>query len=169
VVFQDPYSSLSPRLNVGQIVGEGLWVHGIGAKEDRQRLVREALAEVGLEAEMMERYPHEFSGGQRQRIAIARAVILKPRFLVLDEPTSALDMTIQAQIIELLKDLQARHGITYFFISHDLRVVKALADDVAVMQDGRIVEAGPAARLFAAPQHPYTRQLFAAAFALAPA
>jgi len=169
VVFQDPYSSLSPRLNVGQIVGEGLGVHGIGVRQERMRLVREALAEVGLEPEMMERYPHEFSGGQRQRIAIARAVILKPRFLVLDEPTSALDMTIQAQIIELLKDLQARHGITYFFISHDLRVVKALADDMAVMQEGRIVEAGPAPRLFADPQHPYTRQLFAAAFALAPA
>ena len=117
---------------------------------------------------MIERYPHEFSGGQRQRIAIARAVVLKPRFLVLDEPTSALDMTIQAQIIELLKNLQARHNITYFFISHDLRVIKAMADEVAVMQNGRIVESGPAAELFANPSHPYTQKLFSAAFDLAP-
>jgi microcin C transport system ATP-binding protein len=117
---------------------------------------------------MIERYPHEFSGGQRQRIAIARAVVLKPRFLVLDEPTSALDMTIQAQIIELLKSLQARHNITYFFISHDLRVIKAMADEVAVMQNGRIVESGPATQLFTNPSHPYTQKLFSAAFDLAP-
>ncbi|MGV1099005.1 ABC transporter ATP-binding protein [Thiovibrio sp. JS02] len=169
VVFQDPFSSLSPRLNVGQIVGEGLGVHGIGARRERRRLVEEALAEVGLAPEMAERYPHEFSGGQRQRIAIARAVILKPRFLVLDEPTSALDMTIQAQVIELLKTLQDRYGITYFFISHDLRVVKALADDVAVMQAGRVVESGPAAKIFTSPEHPYTKKLFSAAFDLAAA
>jgi len=168
VVFQDPFSSLSPRLNVGQIVGEGLSVHGLGNREERKKRVAEALIEVGLEPEMIERYPHEFSGGQRQRIAIARAVVLKPRFLVLDEPTSALDMTIQAQIIELLKNLQARHNITYFFISHDLRVIKAMADEVAVMQNGRIVESGPAAQLFANPAHPYTRKLFSAAFDLAP-
>jgi len=166
VVFQDPFSSLSPRLTVGQIVGEGLGVHGIGSRQERKGLVEEALLEVGLTPEMAERYPHEFSGGQRQRIAIARAVIMKPRFLVLDEPTSALDMTIQAQMIELLRNLQARYGITYFFISHDLRVVKALADDVAVMQEGRVVECGPAARIFANPQHPYTQKLFAAAFNL---
>ena len=168
VVFQDPFSSLSPRLNVGQIVGEGLSVHGLGNREERKKRVAEALIEVGLEPEMSERYPHEFSGGQRQRIAIARAVVLKPRFLVLDEPTSALDMTIQAQIIELLKSLQARHNITYFFISHDLRVIKAMADEVAVMQNGRIVESGPAAQLFANPAHPYTRKLFSAAFDLTP-
>ena len=168
VVFQDPFSSLSPRLNVGQIVGEGLSVHGLGNREERKKRVAEALIEVGLEPEMIERYPHEFSGGQRQRIAIARAVVLKPRFLVLDEPTSALDMTIQAQIIELLKNLQAKHNITYFFISHDLRVIKAMADEVAVMQNGRIVESGPAAQLFANPAHPYTQKLFSAAFDLAP-
>jgi microcin C transport system ATP-binding protein len=166
IVFQDPFSSLSPRLNIGQIVGEGLGVHGIGSKKDRPAIVRQALEEVGLEPDMAERYPHEFSGGQRQRIAIARAIILKPRFIVLDEPTSALDMTIQAQIIDLLKSLQAKYGITYFFISHDLRVVKALADDVAVMQNGRIVECGPAAEIFANPEHPYTRKLFTAAFEL---
>ena len=166
VVFQDPFSSLSPRLNIGQIIGEGLSVHGIGSKEERLDIVRQALDEVGLEPEMTARYPHEFSGGQRQRIAIARAIVLKPRFIVLDEPTSALDMTIQAQIIELLKHLQDKYGITYFFISHDLRVVKALADDVAVMKNGAIVECGAAAQIFAEPEHPYTRKLFAAAFDL---
>ncbi len=166
VVFQDPFSSLSPRLTVAQIIGEGLKVHNIGSdKEERCRLVHEALLEVGLTEEMADRYPHEFSGGQRQRIAIARAVILKPRFLVLDEPTSALDMTIQAQIIALLKDLQERLKMTYLFISHDLRVVKALSDEVAVMLDGRIVEQGPT-EIFDQPQHPYTRKLFAAAFDL---
>jgi len=168
IVFQDPFSSLSPRLNIGQIVGEGLGVHRLGTKAERKKMVAEALREVGLEPLMSERYPHEFSGGQRQRIAIARAVVLKPRFLVLDEPTSALDMTIQAQIIELLKSLQRKHGMTYFFISHDLRVIRAMADEVAVMQNGRIVESGPAAKIFESPGHPYTRQLMAAAFDLAP-
>ncbi|HIJ77810.1 MAG TPA: ABC transporter ATP-binding protein [Deltaproteobacteria bacterium] len=167
VVFQDPFSSLSPRLNVGQIIGEGLSAHGIGSKTERLEIVRAALLEVGLEPEMADRYPHEFSGGQRQRIAIARAIVLQPKFIVLDEPTSALDMTIQAQIIELLKKLQDKYGITYFFISHDLRVIKAMADEVAVMQNGEVVECGPAAQLFAAPEHPYTRKLFAAAFDLA--
>jgi len=166
VVFQDPFSSLSPRLNIEQIIGEGLTVHNIGRNRlDRRRLVEEALLEVGLEKEMADRYPHEFSGGQRQRIAIARAVILKPRFLVLDEPTSALDMTIQAQIIDLLKGLQKRYQMTYLFISHDLRVVKAMADEVAVMLDGRIVEYGPS-EIFDNPAHPYTRKLFSAAFDL---
>jgi len=166
VVFQDPYSSLSPRLTIEQIIAEGLKVHKIGSdKRDRRRLVEEALIEVGLEKEMADRYPHEFSGGQRQRIAIARAVALKPRFLVLDEPTSALDMTIQAQIISLLKDLQQRLNMTYLFISHDLRVVKAMADEVAVMLDGRIVEHGPT-DIFDNPEHPYTKKLFAAAFEL---
>jgi len=167
VVFQDPFSSLSPRLTVERIIGEGLQAHKIGRnRQERRQLVEQGLAEVGLTPEMADRYPHEFSGGQRQRIAIARAVILKPRFLVLDEPTSALDMTIQAQIIQLLRDLQEKYGITYLFISHDLRVIRALCDEVAVMQNGRIVEAGPAQRLFSDPQHPYTRQLFAASFEL---
>ncbi len=167
VVFQDPYSSLSPRLTIEQIIGEGLKVHGIGtSKSDRRRIVEQCLQEVGLEAEMADRYPHEFSGGQRQRIAIARAVALKPRFMVLDEPTSALDMTIQAQIIELLKDLQGKHGMTYLFISHDLRVIRALADEIAVMQNGRIVESGKASEVFENPQQPYTRELFKAAFEL---
>ena len=167
VVFQDPFSSLSPRLTIEQIISEGLKVHNIGKdKKDRQRMVLQTLLEVGLEEEMAGRYPHEFSGGQRQRIAIARAIALKPRFIMLDEPTSALDMTIQAQIIELLKDLQQRHGISYLFVSHDLRVIRSMADEVAVMQNGKIVEAGPAADLFSNPQHPYTKSLFAAAFEL---
>lgn len=167
VVFQDPFSSLSPRLTIEQIVSEGLKVHNIGKnKEERQQLVLKTLQEVGLDADMAGRYPHEFSGGQRQRIAIARAIALQPRFIVLDEPTSALDMTIQAQIIALLQNLQSRYGITYLFVSHDLRVIKAMADEVAVMQNGRIVEQGPAPNLFNNPQHPYTRSLFAAAFEL---
>jgi microcin C transport system ATP-binding protein len=167
VVFQDPFSSLSPRMTVEKIIGEGLQVHHVGTnRKERRRLVEKALVEVGLEEAMADRYPHEFSGGQRQRIAIARAVALKPRFLVLDEPTSALDMTIQAQIIDLLRDLQQKHNMTYLFISHDLRVIRALADEVAVMQDGRIIETGPAADIFAAPSHPYTKALFAAAFEL---
>jgi microcin C transport system ATP-binding protein len=167
VVFQDPFSSLSPRLTTEQIISEGLKVHNIGTdKKDRQRMVFETLREVGLEEDMANRYPHEFSGGQRQRIAIARAIALKPKFLVLDEPTSALDMTIQAQIIQLLQNLQQRYGITYLFISHDLRVIRAMADEVAVMQNGKIVEAGPAADLFNNPQHPYTKSLFTAAFNL---
>ncbi|KPK00406.1 MAG: microcin ABC transporter ATP-binding protein [Desulfobacterales bacterium SG8_35] len=166
-VFQDPFSSLSPRLNIEQIISEGLKVHNIGKdKKDRRRLVLKTLQEVGLDEDMADRYPHEFSGGQRQRIAIARAIALQPRFIMLDEPTSALDMTIQAQIIKLLKDLQKRHGITYLFVSHDLRVIRALADEVAVMQNGKIVEAGPSADLFNNPQHPYTKSLFAAAFDL---
>ena len=168
VVFQDPFSSLSPRLTIYQIIAEGLQVHNIGAnKEERRRIAEQALQEVGLEEAMLDRYPHEFSGGQRQRIAIARAVVLQPNFMVLDEPTSALDMTIQAQIIELLKDLQTKHNMTYLFISHDLRVIRAMADEVAVMQNGQVVESGPAKRIFQDPQHPYTKKLFAAAFDLA--
>jgi microcin C transport system ATP-binding protein len=167
LVFQDPFSSLSPRLTIEQIIAEGLKVHNIGNnKKERRQLVEETLLEVGLDLDMANRYPHEFSGGQRQRIAIARAIALKPRFIVLDEPTSALDMTIQAQIIQLLRDLQERHGITYLFVSHDLRVIRAMADEVAVMQNGQIVEAGPAADIFRNPQHPYTKKLFAAAFDL---
>jgi microcin C transport system ATP-binding protein len=168
IVFQDPFSSLSPRLSIAQIVGEGLQVHHLAARpEERRRLIAEALAEVGLDPAAAQRYPHEFSGGQRQRIAIARALVLKPRFVVLDEPTSALDMSVQAQIVELLRDLQARHGIAYLFISHDLRVVRAMAHEILVMKDGEIVEAGDTARVMTAPQHPYTRALMAAAFDLA--
>jgi microcin C transport system ATP-binding protein len=164
VVFQDPFSSLSPRMTVEQIVEEGMRVHSLGGTaQQRHEIVADTLIEVGLSPDMAHRYPHEFSGGQRQRIAIARAIVLKPRLLILDEPTSALDMTIQKQIIDLLLDLQKRYGMTYLFISHDLRVIRALADQVAVMQHGRIVEAGPARELFAAPQHAYTRRLFEAA------
>ena len=168
VVFQDPFSSLSPRLSVAQIVEEGLKLHRLAASADeRRRLIETALVEVGLDPEAAERYPHEFSGGQRQRIAIARALVLKPRFVVLDEPTSALDMSVQAQIVDLLRELQTRHGLAYLFISHDLRVVRALAHDILVMKDGRIVEAGPTDQVMTAPEHPYTRALMAAAFDLA--
>jgi microcin C transport system ATP-binding protein len=170
VVFQDPFSSLSPRFSVAQIVEEGLKVHRLAASAaERRRLIETALAEVGLDAQAAERYPHEFSGGQRQRIAIARALVLKPRFVVLDEPTSALDMSVQAQIVELLRELQWRHGMAYLFISHDLRVVRALAHEILVMKDGRIVEAGSTERVMTAPEHPYTRALMAAAFDLAAA
>jgi microcin C transport system ATP-binding protein len=169
VVFQDPFSSLSPRMTVQQIIAEGLKVHRIGRNAGQQReIVERVLAEVGLIPAMLDRYPHEFSGGQRQRIAIARAIALQPKFIVLDEPTSALDMTIQAQIIDLLQGLQQKYRITYLFISHDLRVVRALADEVAVMKDGMIVESGPTAKLFSHPAHPYTKKLFSAAFDLQP-
>ena len=165
VVFQDPYSSLSPRLTIFQIIDEGLRVHNIGnSKLERRQIVEEKLREVGLTPEMADRYPHEFSGGQRQRIAIARAIALSPKFIILDEPTSALDMTIQAQIIDLLRDIQQKYNITYLFISHDLRVVRALADEIAVMKDGRIVEQGNAHKIFTNPVHQYTQRLFAAAF-----
>jgi microcin C transport system ATP-binding protein len=164
IVFQDPFSSLSPRFTVQEIIEEGLKVHQPETSpEERYELVVEALNEVGLTEDMAFRYPHEFSGGQRQRIAIARVIILKPRLLILDEPTSALDVTIQGQIIDLLLRLQEKYGMTYMFISHDLRVVRALADYVAVMQHGRIVEAGPAQEIFTAPAQTYTKTLFAAA------
>jgi microcin C transport system ATP-binding protein len=167
IVFQDPFSSLSPRLSVAQIVEEGLTVHRIGGTPaERRALIDEVLREVGLDPESAERYPHEFSGGQRQRIAIARALVLKPRFIVLDEPTSALDMSVQAQIVELLRDLQQRHRLAYLFISHDLRVVRALASHVIVLKDGKVMEAGPAGRIFKAPREPYTKALMAAAFNL---
>jgi microcin C transport system ATP-binding protein len=169
VVFQDPYGSLSPRMSVRQIVEEGLAVHQPDTgRDERRALVDRALVEVGLDPAARDRYPHEFSGGQRQRIAIARAIVLRPRLVVLDEPTSALDVSVQAQIVELLRDLQTRHGLAYLFISHDLRVVKALAHDVVVMRAGRVVEHGPAARVLAAPEQPYTRALLAAAFDLEP-
>ncbi len=167
VVFQDPYGSLSPRLSVGEIVEEGLKVHRLGGTAaERERMIVAALEEVGLDPASRHRYPHEFSGGQRQRIAIARAMVLKPRFVVLDEPTSALDMSVQAQIVDLLRDLQARHDLAYMFISHDLKVVRALADEVIVMQGGRVVERGPAETLFDTPREPYTRALMKAAFDL---
>jgi microcin C transport system ATP-binding protein len=167
IVFQDPYGSLSPRLSVEQIIGEGLRVHRMGGTAaERTALVEAALGEVGLDPATRHRYPHELSGGQRQRIAIARAMVLKPRFVVLDEPTSALDMSVQAQIVDLLRELQRRHRLTYLFISHDLRVVRALADEILVMRDGVVVEHGPAARIFDEPKDPYTRALMAAAFEL---
>jgi microcin C transport system ATP-binding protein len=167
IVFQDPFGSLSPRLSVGSIVGEGLEVfrRDLNARE-RNLLVADALREVGLEEGAESRYPHEFSGGQRQRVAIARALVLKPRFIVLDEPTSALDMSVQAQIVDLLRELQERHGLAYLFISHDLRVVRALAHHVAVMKDGEIVEEGTAEEIFLRPSRKYTRDLVSAAFDL---
>ena len=169
IVFQDPYGSLSPRLHVGDIVAEGLNVHARRLSEaERGARVAEALEEVGLPADAADRYPHEFSGGQRQRIAIARALVLKPRLVVLDEPTSALDRSVQAQILDLLRELQIRHDIGYLFISHDLRVVRALAHRVVVLRHGRVVEQGPADVVFARPQHPYTRALMEAAFELEP-
>ena len=167
VVFQDPYGSLSPRLPVSDIVAEGLSVHEPRlTRAERSARVDAALAEVGLPADTAHRYPHEFSGGQRQRIAIARALVLKPRLVVLDEPTSALDMSVQAQIVELLRDLQQRHGLAYLFISHDLKVVKALAHRIVVLRHGKVVEQGEAAQVFAAPREEYTRALMRAAFTL---
>jgi microcin C transport system ATP-binding protein len=167
VVFQDPYGSLSPRMSIAQIIEEGLRVHGIGgSEEERDALVVQALKEVDLDPETRHRYPHEFSGGQRQRIAIARAMVLKPRFVVLDEPTSALDRSVQAQIVDLLRDLQKRHKLAYMFISHDLRVVRSLSDYVIVMRDGTVVEQGPTDRIFHEPQEAYTKALLTAAFEL---
>ncbi len=167
VVFQDPFGSLSPRLSIGQIIEEGLKIHELGGNEqEREALIVSALQEVGLDPESRHRYPHEFSGGQRQRVAIARAMVLKPRFVVLDEPTSALDMSVQAQIVDLLRDLQAKHNLAYLFISHDLKVVRALADEVIVMRNGRVVEQSTAEEIFNAPKDPYTQALIKAAFDL---
>ena len=167
IVFQDPFGSLSPRMSVGEIIAEGLKVHEKQlSAEERDARVAWALEEVGLDPVTRWRYPHEFSGGQRQRIAIARAMVLKPRFVMLDEPTSALDMTVQAQVVDLLRDLQAKHDLAYLFISHDLKVVKALANELIVMRGGKVVEKGPAAEVFAAPRADYTRALMAAAFNL---
>ncbi len=167
IVFQDPFGSLSPRLSVGQIIEEGLIVHGLGGDAlARRQLVAEALHEVGLTPEMQDRYPHEFSGGQRQRISIARALVLKPKFMVLDEPTSALDMSVQAQIVELLRDLQKKHDLAYLFISHDLKVVRAVSHEIAVMRRGRVVEYGSAQQIIDEPKDPYTKALMAAAFEL---
>jgi len=165
-VFQDPQSSLDPRMPVAGVIGEPLAVADrLSAAERQARVVRLA-EQVGLRPELLSRYPHEFSGGQRQRIAIARALVLKPKLIVLDEPTSALDMSVQAQVVDLLRDLQQRHKLAYIFISHDLRVIRALADEVLVMKDGHIVEQGPADRLFEAPQQAYTKALLAASFSL---
>jgi microcin C transport system ATP-binding protein len=165
IVFQDPYGSLSPRMSVSDIIEEGLWVHhpAMAADEREQRVIR-ALQDVGLDPPIRFRYPHEFSGGQRQRIAVARAIVLEPTFVVLDEPTSALDMLIQSQIVALLRKLQRDHDLTYMFISHDLRVVAALASRLMVMRHGKVVEEGSAADVFASPKSDYTRALFAAAF-----
>lgn len=165
VVFQDPFASLSPRFSAFQIIEEGLLIHRIGDDyEARRQIVAEAMDEVGLDPESMDRFPHEFSGGQRQRIAIARAMVLKPRLVILDEPTSALDRTVQVQIIELLQDLQQRHGLAYLFISHDLKVVRALATELIVMKNGKVIEQGPARKIFEAPKKRYTKELIAAAF-----
>jgi len=167
VVFQDPYGSLSPRFSIGQIIEEGLRIQspGLSSRERRTR-VGSALKEVGLDPDGQDRYPHEFSGGQRQRIAIARAMVLEPKFVLLDEPTSALDMSVQAQIVDLLRDLQRRHHLAYLFISHDLKVVRALSNYVVVMKSGKVVEEGPSAQIFAGPREPYTKALLAAAFDL---
>lgn len=168
IVFQDPFGSLSPRMTAAQIIAEGLSIHKIDDARSDRELVAEIMTEVGLDPATMDRYPHEFSGGQRQRIAIARALILRPKLLVLDEPTSALDMTVQVQIVELLRGLQAKFGLAYIFISHDLKIVRALSHKVMVMKQGDVVEAGPANEVFRDPKSPYTRELMAAAFGAAP-
>lgn len=164
IVFQDPYGSLSPRMTCAQIIAEGLGVHGTPSGSSQEDLVDEILQEVGLDPEMQHRYPHEFSGGQRQRIAIARAMVMRPKLVVLDEPTSALDMTVQVQIVDLLRNLQKAHGLAYLFISHDLRVVRAMSHSVIVMKEGDVVEHGPVSDVFEAPKTQYTRGLMAAAF-----
>jgi len=164
VVFQDPFGSLSPRMTVEEIIAEGLGVHGVDPGRNRREMVAEIMGETGLDPAMMHRYPHEFSGGQRQRIAIARAMILRPKLVVLDEPTSALDMTVQVQIVQLLRELQRKWGLAYIFISHDLRVIRAMAHKVMVMQAGDVVEAGDCEAVFTRPQSDYTKALMAAAF-----
>jgi microcin C transport system ATP-binding protein len=162
IVFQDPFGSLSPRMTCFQIIAEGLTIHKVDPTRDQRELVHEIMVEVGLDPETMDRYPHEFSGGQRQRIAIARAMVLRPKLLVLDEPTSALDMTVQVQIVELLRDLQSKYGLAYLFISHDLKVIRAMSHKVVVMKRGDVVEYGMTADLYDNPQHEYTRSLLQA-------
>jgi len=165
IVFQDPFGSLSPRLSVGQIIGEGLKIHSIGSNDkERRALISEVLIEVGLDPMSQDRYPHEFSGGQRQRISIARALILKPKFMILDEPTSALDVSVQAQVIELLKTLQKRHGLAYLFISHDLKVIRAISHEVIILRHGKILEHGSSEQIFNSPIHNYTKTLMNSAF-----
>ena len=159
IVFQDPYSSLDPRMTVGDIVAEPLIVHGVGSRRSRSARVRELLEVVGFDPGFTNRYPHEFSGGQRQRVGIARALALGPKLIVCDEPVSALDVSIQAQILNLLKDLQTEFGLTYLFIAHDLAVVRSMSDRIAVMQQGKIVETGPAEEVYTSPSHDYTRTL----------
>jgi microcin C transport system ATP-binding protein len=166
MVFQDPFSSLSPRMSVGSIIEEGLLIHKLGDAASRERQVIQILEEVGLDPESRHRYPHEFSGGQRQRVAIARAIVLRPRFVILDEPTSALDRSVQAQIVDLLRDLQQTHSLSYLFISHDLQVVRAMSHYVLVMRNGVVVEQGASDQIFHNPQEEYTRQLMRAAFDL---
>jgi microcin C transport system ATP-binding protein len=164
IVFQDPFGSLSPRMSIADIVAEGLSIHAPNlSAEERDQKVCHVLEEVGIDPETRHRYPHEFSGGQRQRISIARAMILEPKFVMLDEPTSALDMSVQSQVVDLLRDLQARHGLTYLFISHDLKVVRALSNRVLVMRAGKVVEEGDVKQIFDAPQTDYTKALMAAA------
>ncbi|MGZ5863374.1 MAG: ATP-binding cassette domain-containing protein, partial [Methyloceanibacter sp.] len=167
IVFQDPYGSLSPRFSVGQIIEEGLAIQSPGlSRAERDARVTRALTEVGLDPATRDRYPHEFSGGQRQRIAIARALVLEPKFLILDEPTSALDVSVQAQIVDLLRELQRRHKLAYLFISHDLKVIRALANSIIVLRHGKVVEQGPSQTVFAHPKTDYTKALLAAAFEL---
>ncbi len=165
IVFQDPYGALSPRMSIGEIVGEGLEIHAPGLSDaERDRKVAHALEEVGLDPETRHRYPHEFSGGQRQRISVARAMVLEPKFVMLDEPTSALDMSVQAQVVDLLRELQRKHNLAYLFISHDLKVVRALANDIVVLRNGKVVEKGPSEKVFNRPETDYTKALMAAAF-----
>ena len=167
IVFQDPFSSLSPRMSVSQIIEEGLLVHGEGGDiAERRDLIARALEEVGLDPSAMDRFPHEFSGGQRQRVAIARALVLQPKFLVLDEPTSALDVSVQAQIVNLLRDIQKRHQLAYLFISHDLKVIRALANEIIILRDGKVIEQGKTEQVFTSPRTDYTKALIAAAFDL---
>jgi microcin C transport system ATP-binding protein len=166
MVFQDPFGSLSPRMTIEQIVAEGLGVHGLEPGQDQRKLVEDILVEVGMDPGMMDRYPHEFSGGQRQRISIARAMILKPKLVILDEPTSALDMTVQVQIVDLLRNLQKKYGLAYIFISHDLKVVRAVSHQVVVLRHGDIVESGTGEQIFNSPKTDYTRALIAAAIDL---
>ena len=162
MVFQDPFASLNPRMRVGEIVGEGLLIHGLGSKAEQQQKVIAMLKRVGLTEADMQKYPHEFSGGQRQRIGIARALVLQPKVVVCDEPVSALDVSIQAQILLLLKELQAEMSLSYLFISHDLRVVRHIADDIVVMHRGKIVEQGTVVDVYQQPKHEYTQNLLAA-------